>query len=82
MLPKHLDEKVARLQLAKLNAELTVLTEQQARYIGVDTRGSLQERSLPLLALGSRAHCCHEVRHALSANSDSSEPSQDGALTS
>ena len=36
VLPKHLDEKVARLQLAKLNAELTVLTDQQARYIGVD----------------------------------------------
>jgi hypothetical protein len=35
ILPKHLDEKVARLQLAKLNAELTVLTEQQARYIDV-----------------------------------------------
>ena len=30
VLPKHLDEKVARLQLAKLNAELTELTEQQA----------------------------------------------------
>jgi adenosylhomocysteinase len=39
VLPKHLDEKVARLQLAKLNAELTVLTEQQARYIGVERAG-------------------------------------------
>jgi adenosylhomocysteinase len=39
VLPKHLDEKVARLQLAKLNAQLTVLTEQQARYIGVDRAG-------------------------------------------
>jgi adenosylhomocysteinase len=39
ILPKHLDEKVARLQLAKLNAELTVLTEQQARYIDVDRAG-------------------------------------------
>jgi adenosylhomocysteinase len=39
ILPKHLDEKVARLQLAKLNAELTVLTEQQARYIDVKVAG-------------------------------------------
>jgi len=38
-LPKHLDEKVARLQLKKLNAELTVLTEQQAAYIGVPVEG-------------------------------------------
>jgi adenosylhomocysteinase len=39
ILPKHLDEKVARLQLAKLNAELTRLTEQQARYINVELEG-------------------------------------------
>ena len=39
VLPKHLDEKVARLQLAKLNAELTVLTDTQAKYIGVDKTG-------------------------------------------
>jgi adenosylhomocysteinase len=39
VLPKHLDEKVARLQLKKLNAELTVLTDTQARYIGVDKAG-------------------------------------------
>jgi adenosylhomocysteinase len=39
VLPKLLDEKVARLQLAKLNAKLTVLTEQQARYIDVDRAG-------------------------------------------
>ncbi len=39
VLPKHLDEKVARLQLKKLAAELTELTEPQARYIGVDTAG-------------------------------------------
>ena len=38
-LPKHLDEKVARLQLRKLNAELTVLTPQQAAYIGVPVEG-------------------------------------------
>jgi adenosylhomocysteinase len=38
-LPKHLDEKVARLQLKKLNAELTVLRDDQAKYIGVSVNG-------------------------------------------
>ncbi|NBV17229.1 adenosylhomocysteinase [Janthinobacterium sp.] len=38
-LPKHLDEKVARLQLKKLNAQLTELTQEQADYIGVRTEG-------------------------------------------
>ncbi len=38
-LPKHLDEKVARLQLRKLNAQLSLLTEQQAAYIGVPVTG-------------------------------------------
>jgi adenosylhomocysteinase len=38
-LPKHLDEKVARLQLRKLNAQLTSLTVQQAEYIGVSVDG-------------------------------------------
>jgi adenosylhomocysteinase len=39
VLPKHLDEKVARLQLRKLNVELTPLTDTQARYLGVDKAG-------------------------------------------
>jgi adenosylhomocysteinase len=39
VLPKHLDEKVARLQLQKLGAQLTELSDQQARYIGVDKAG-------------------------------------------
>lgn len=38
-LPKHLDEKVAVLQLRKLNAQLTVLSDVQAAYIGVDKHG-------------------------------------------
>jgi len=38
-LPKHLDEKVARLQLKKLDAKLTVLTPAQAAYIGVPVEG-------------------------------------------
>jgi adenosylhomocysteinase len=39
VLPKHLDEKVARLQLSKLGATLTELTDKQARYIGVHPEG-------------------------------------------
>ena len=39
VLPKHLDEKVARLQLKKLNAQLTVLTDEQAAYITVNKEG-------------------------------------------
>jgi adenosylhomocysteinase len=39
ILPKALDEKVARLQLKTLNAQLTELTEEQAKYIGVSKNG-------------------------------------------
>ena len=39
MLPKHLDEKVAMLHLAKVGAELTELRPDQAAYIGVDVAG-------------------------------------------
>jgi len=39
VLPKHLDEKVARLQLQKLDAQLTELTKTQADYIGVPVQG-------------------------------------------
>jgi adenosylhomocysteinase len=39
VLPKHLDEKVARLQLKKLGAMLTELTDEQAAYIGVPKQG-------------------------------------------
>ncbi len=39
MLPKHLDEKVAKLHLARLGAELTELKEDQAAYIGVSVNG-------------------------------------------
>lgn len=38
-LPKHLDEKVAALHLAKLGVELETLTEDQAKYIGVEVQG-------------------------------------------
>ena len=39
VLPKHLDEKVARLHLDALGVELTVLTPEQAAYIGVPIDG-------------------------------------------
>lgn len=39
MLPKHLDEKVAQLHLAKIGVELTELREDQAKYIGVTVEG-------------------------------------------
>ncbi|MDO9275767.1 MAG: adenosylhomocysteinase [Lutibacter sp.] len=39
MLPKHLDEKVARLHLAKIGVELETLRDDQAKYIGVEVEG-------------------------------------------
>ena len=45
VLPKHLDEKVARLQLSKLGAMLTPLSSKQANYIGVDARGPYKPES-------------------------------------
>jgi len=39
MLPKHLDEKVARLHLAKIGVELDVLTPAQSEYLGISASG-------------------------------------------
>jgi adenosylhomocysteinase len=39
VLPKHLDEKVARLHLEKLGAKLTEMSDEQASYIGVNKQG-------------------------------------------
>jgi adenosylhomocysteinase len=39
ILPKKLDEEVARLHLGKIGARLTVLTQEQADYIGVPVEG-------------------------------------------
>jgi adenosylhomocysteinase len=39
VLPKHLDEKVARLHLERIGAQLTELTDEQAQYIGVEVAG-------------------------------------------
>ena len=49
VLPKHLDEKVARLHLDALGVRLTELRKDQAEYIGVDVAGAVQERDVPLL---------------------------------
>jgi adenosylhomocysteinase len=45
VLPKFLDEKVSRLQLSKLGAELTVLNQKQADYIGVKQTGPYKNNS-------------------------------------
>jgi adenosylhomocysteinase len=39
MLPKHLDEEVARLHLDKLGVKLTKLTDEQAEYLGIPVNG-------------------------------------------
>jgi adenosylhomocysteinase len=39
VLPKHLDEKVARLHLSKIGVELDVLTQEQADYLGIPVAG-------------------------------------------
>lgn len=39
MLPKHLDEKVARLHLGKIGVELDILTDEQASYLGISKEG-------------------------------------------
>lgn len=45
VLPKHLDEKVARLHLSKIGAELDELTDEQAKYIGVSPKGPFKSDS-------------------------------------
>jgi adenosylhomocysteinase len=39
VLPKHLDEKVARLHLERIGVKLTTLTQEQSDYIGVPAQG-------------------------------------------
>jgi adenosylhomocysteinase len=45
VLPKHLDEKVARLHLDALGVRLTTLTKEQADYIGVSVDGPFKPDS-------------------------------------
>ena len=51
MLPKHLDEEVARLHLDHLGVKLTKLTKEQADYLGVPAGRTLQAGTLPVLTL-------------------------------
>ena len=54
VLPKHLDEKVARLHLDSLGVKLTTLSQEQADYIDVPVDGPVQAGPLPLLVAGAR----------------------------
>ena len=66
-LPKHLDEKVARLHLDALGVKLTRLTDDSGRVSRAPGRGPVQARSLPLLGRGRRGT---SHGHALSATHD------------
>ncbi len=50
VLPKHLDEKVARLHLDALGVKLTVLTDEQAEYLDLDPSRAVQAGALPILS--------------------------------
>ena len=58
ILPKRLDEKVARLQLSKLGAMLTELTDEQAKYVGLPKQGPYKSEHYrgPILALTAGHH--------------------------
>jgi adenosylhomocysteinase len=74
ILPKKLDEEVARLHLEKIGVKLTKLTivecEKQADYLGVPVEGPVQARALPLLsphpncARSASRHCWMPRRRA------------------
>ena len=49
-LPKHLDEKVARLHLDKIGVKLTKLSDKQSSYIGIPVSRAVQDRSVPVLS--------------------------------
>ena len=69
VLPKQLDEKVARLHLDALGVKLTKLTDEQAAYIGVPVDGPVQARPLPLLG-GTQ----HAGGHARQDDADRARP--------
>ncbi len=54
VLPKELDEKVARLHLERIGAKLTTMTPEQERYLGIPGGRAVQARSLPLLRRSAR----------------------------
>ena len=76
ILPKELDEKVARLQLTKLDAQLTELTDQQAALPRPRSRGPVQAGPLPLLG-----HCMAAIAAASEeASPDCGRPSLEHAV--
>ncbi len=52
-LPKHLDEKVARLHLAKIGFELDVHSQEQADYIGVAVEGPYKSHEYRYLEIST-----------------------------
>jgi hypothetical protein len=58
VLPKHLDEKVARLHLKKVGAMLTELTDEQAAYIGVPKQGPYKPDTYRSQVRWARAASC------------------------
>ena len=56
VLPKHLDEKVATLHLAKLGAKLTKLSDEQASYIGVAQQGPFKRNTTDIKKFRSKSH--------------------------
>ena len=61
-LPKHLDEKVASLHLAKIGVKLTKMTPEQSKYLGVAADRAVQAGSLPLLRSRARRGGAFEQR--------------------
>merc|ERR1712084_114254 len=74
LLPKELDEKVARLHLPALGAELTTLSKEQADCIGVKVEGPLQTRHLPLLS--SLGRCALYMSLAILVKSSEAIPGE------
>jgi hypothetical protein len=62
MLPKSLDEEVARAHLASLNVKLTTMTEVQAEYLGLDSNGPYKVR-YPLAFDFLASNPCTQVEH-------------------
>ena len=58
VLPKTLDEKVARLHLDKIGVKLTKLSDKQSSYIGIPVSGAVQDGSVPLLRAHAGAQGC------------------------
>ena len=68
VLPKHLDEEVARLHLGSLGVNLTELTADQAAYLGVDVAGPYKSDAVPVLNPASRPRTTTDARSARGAS--------------